>query len=80
MYIAVYNFYISYIKTYSGGVTVAFGAGSGPILLDNIKCVGTEDQLQECAHNGWGIHDCDHSEDVGCACDPPGVNNLLLTC
>ena len=45
-----------------------FGQGSGPILLDDIHCVGTEKSLLGCKHNGIGIHNCDHSKDAGVFC------------
>ena len=53
--------------TVLGGV---FGAGTGPILLDNVGCTGTETRLEQCQHNGWGQYNCDHSEDVGVRCQP----------
>ncbi|XP_040035549.2 scavenger receptor cysteine-rich domain-containing group B protein isoform X2 [Gasterosteus aculeatus] len=45
-----------------------FGPGSGTILLDNLKCSGTEASLQECSHISWNVHNCDHSEDAGVTC------------
>uniref|UniRef100_A0A3Q0RZU5 SRCR domain-containing protein n=1 Tax=Amphilophus citrinellus TaxID=61819 RepID=A0A3Q0RZU5_AMPCI len=45
-----------------------FGPGTGTILLDNLKCRGTETSLQSCSHISWDVHNCNHSEDAGVTC------------
>ena len=45
-----------------------YGQGSGPILLDDVRCTGNESYIWECSHNGWNIENCRHSEDVGVDC------------
>lgn len=42
--------------------------GVDPIWMDNVSCSGAESSLASCAFNGWGLHNCIHTEDVGVHC------------
>uniref|UniRef100_A0A8C8Z554 SRCR domain-containing protein n=1 Tax=Prolemur simus TaxID=1328070 RepID=A0A8C8Z554_PROSS len=56
------------------GVAVAapgqahFRRGLGPIVLDDVECVGTEARLWQCLHHSWLTHNCSHHEDASAIC------------
>ena len=57
-----------------------FGRGVGNILLDNVKCQGSENSLLQCSKNSLHKgHDCDHSEDAGVFCNQ-GTGVFHWTC
>lgn len=55
-----------------------YGQGQGPILLDNVNCVGTETVIHKCYHGGWGSHNCDHSKDLSINCVPPNGDDFFF--
>ena len=53
-----------------------YGSGTGPILLDNVKCLGSESSLFSCSHRGVGNHYCYHGNVAGVQCgNTKGENN-----
>ncbi|KAE8587952.1 hypothetical protein XENTR_v10022221 [Xenopus tropicalis] len=51
-----------------GRISAFFGAGSGKIWLAGLRCTGKESALWDCRHPMWGLHNCDHRDDVGVRC------------
>ena len=45
-----------------------YGRGTGPILLSQIGCTGSEDSLGQCQHSDWYYQFCNHFEDAGVVC------------
>ena len=45
-----------------------YGEGTGPIVLDDVFCRGSESSLFSCRHRGVEIHNCRHHEDASVRC------------
>ena len=60
------------ITTYTAVTTFMnahFGRGTGPILLDDLVCMGNESRLVDCRRDGIGQFDsCTHANDTGVKC------------
>ena len=52
----------------------AFGQGTGPILLDDLECVGTEQTLLDCRLD-VRTADCRHRKDAGVRCQARGMRH-----
>ena len=58
---------------------IPYGDRGFPIWLDQVSCTGMESLLFQCYHNGFGNHDCSHSEDAGVRCPGNDVFSLVYT-
>ena len=61
-----------FTSIYIGGTAYTnahFGAGSGPIFLDDVQCISTSSQLLECPSRPILSHNCLHSADAGVGCE-----------
>ena len=59
-----------------GGIAYSnahFGAGTGPIFLDDVQCSSSVSQLLECSSRPILSHNCQHSDDAGVGCE--GITN-----
>lgn len=66
----IVNFVPWYFSPVSAEVVVdgRFGAGTGPIWMDDVICSATETRLSDCQFGNWNNSDCTHQEDVGVIC------------
>ena len=46
-----------------------FGAGTGPIFLDDVQCSSSASQLLECSSRPILSHNCHHTADAGVGCE-----------
>ena len=56
----------------AGGIpytNAVFGAGTGPIFLDDVVCTSSDSQLLECSSRPILVHNCDHRADSGVGCE-----------
>ena len=54
-----------------------FGAGFGPIHLDNVHCNGSEDNLLKCLHSSFFRCTSSHVEDAGVRCQGKATCSVL---
>ena len=52
----------------TGQREAVYGQGTGPILLDQVRCNGNEQSLLDCPQNPVGQHDCSHDQDASITC------------
>ena len=67
-----YYYYVRGFTCVTGGIRYSnayFGAGTGPIYLDDVACSLTDNQLLECSSRPLLTHDCDHRDDAGVGCE-----------
>ena len=54
-----------------------FGAGTGPIYLDDVGCTSSDSQLLECSSRPILTHNCQHSTDAGVGCKGSIFSGIL---
>ena len=47
-------------------------SGSGRVWLEEVACTGKEQNINICAHPGWGNGNCEHLEYAGVECNTTG--------
>ena len=70
-----YDRYLGYVRRPDYGLS----AGSGQIWLDDVVCPDSSciTDLSQCSHSEWGVHDCEHVQDVSIVCANRSTGNLL---
>ena len=65
----------------AGGIAYSnafFGAGTGPIYLDDVACTLSASKLLECFSSPILVHNCLHSDDAGVRCEGKKIHSLLI--
>ena len=71
MFGTVRHFFINTCTHSAGGIPYSnafFGAGTGPIYLDDVACTSSASQLLECSSRPILTHNCHHTADAGVGC------------
>jgi len=74
----IYLFFEIIFCRNGGEVIRTSNPGTGRIWLDNVECTGSETHIFDCRHNGWGRHNCGHSEDVSIRCHSSTYGNVSI--
>ena len=61
---------ITYLR-YPLGILSGFSKIQPTFPTIQVNCAGNETRLDNCAHPGWGDHECGHFEDAGVRCGGP---------
>ena len=56
------------IRKLDSAIQMCLYIGSGPVLLDGVRCNGREQDLFSCRHDGVGTTDCIPEESAGVTC------------
>ena len=72
----------SFIICPTGGrakVNAYFGPGTGPTLLTNLACSGSESSLLQCHRHFCEAYPCSHDKDAGVICERKSTVNYSIT-
>ncbi|KAI4898537.1 hypothetical protein NFI96_007900 [Prochilodus magdalenae] len=59
----------------SANESAVFGAGSGPVWMNRVKCRGNEIHLWDCPHSLKNHTDCSHKQHAGVTCTDTSVSS-----